>query len=89
MAPLKPAVKPAGEWNNFRLLVKDGHVQHWLNGIKMQDYQLWTKEWQGLVESSKFKTMPDYGKIKKGHITLQDHGDRVWFKDIRIRVINK
>jgi sialate O-acetylesterase len=87
MPPMAPAVKSAGEWNSFKLLVKDGHVEHWLNGIKQQDYQLWDKDWLDLVAKSKFNAMPCYGKIRKGSISLQDHGNRVWFRDIKIRAI--
>jgi hypothetical protein len=85
MPPLVNAVKPAGEWNEFRLKVKNGHVQHWLNGKKQQDYQLESGEWQKLVAKSKFGVMPQYGKFRSGHISLQDHGNRVWFRNIRIR----
>ncbi len=85
MPPLKNAVKPAGEWNRFRLKVKRGHVQHWLNGKKVQDYQLGSPEWQSLVDKSKFAVMPQYGKFRSGHIALQDHGNRVWFRNIRVR----
>lgn len=84
IAPSKKA-KPAGEWNKVRLVVNKGHVEHWLNGEKVVDYQLWNPEWEQMVKSSKFIAMPDYGKAKKGHIALQDHGDKVWFRNIRIR----
>lgn len=85
MPPLVNVVKPAGEWNHFRLKVRNGHVQHWLNGKKVQDYQLGSRKWQTLVAKSKFAVMPQYGQFKSGHIALQDHGNRVWFRNIRIR----
>lgn len=85
MAPLANAVKPAGEWNRFRLKVKNGHVQHWLNGKKVQDYRIGSENWQELVGKSKFAVMPQYGKLRSGHISLQDHGNKVWFRNIRIR----
>jgi hypothetical protein len=83
-ASTRDAVKPVGEWNDVRLRVVDGHVEHWLNGEKVVDYHLWTDEWEGLVKGSKFKDWP-YAQARKGHIALQDHGDKGWFRDIRIR----
>lgn len=86
IAPAKKA-KPAGEWNKARLVINKGHVEHWLNGEKVVTYQLWTPEWEQMVKNSKFIDMPDYGKAKKGHIALQDHGDKVWFRNIRVRTL--
>ncbi len=78
-------VKPAGEWNQARLIVNKGKVEHWLNGHRVVEYELWTDNWKQMVANSKFKEMPDFGKAKKGHIALQDHDDRVWYKNIKIR----
>jgi len=78
-------VKPVGEWNAIRLVVKGDHVQHFLNGTKVVDYHLWSDEWKALVMASKFKDMPNYGMRKTGHIVLQDHSDMVWFRNIRIK----
>lgn len=80
-----PAVKPAGQWNTAKLVVNKGHVEHWLNGKKVVEYQLWSPEWEAMVKGSKFASMPGYGRIKKGHIALQDHGDKVQYKNIKIR----
>jgi hypothetical protein len=80
-----PAVKPVGQWNTAKLVVKNGHVEHWLNGKKVVEYQLGSPEWEAMVKGSKFAEMPGYGRIKKGHIALQDHGDKVWYKNIKIR----
>lgn len=80
-----PAVKPAGEFNTVRLVVKDGNVQHYLNGQKVVEYTLWSPEWESKVKESKFASMEDYGRYQSGHIALQDHGDKVWFKNIKIR----
>ena len=82
-----PAVKPVGQWNRVRLVVNKGHVEHWLNGKKVVEYQLGSPEWEQMVKNSKFADMPGYGRIKKGHIALQDHGDKVWFKNIKIRTL--
>lgn len=81
----EPAVKPAGEFNTVRLLVKDGNVQHYLNGKKVVEYTLGSPEWESLVKESKFAKIESYGRNRSGHIALQDHRDKVWFKNIKIR----
>ncbi|MEM6845885.1 MAG: DUF1080 domain-containing protein [Bacteroidota bacterium] len=78
-------VKPAGEWNMTRLVVNGNQVEHYLNGEKVVEYELGSPAWQDSVAASKFAEMPMYGKADKGHIALQDHGDQVWFRNIRIR----
>jgi hypothetical protein len=78
-------VKPAGEWNAVRILVRGSHVEHWLNGVKVVEYELGSPDWKAKVEASKFKQWPGYGRAAKGHIALQDHGDRVAYRDIKIR----
>jgi hypothetical protein len=80
-------VRGAGEWNHARIVVQDGRVEHWLNGEKIVEYVLGSPEWQELVASSKFAEWPEYGKAAAGHIGLQDHGDPVWYRNIKIRVI--
>lgn len=82
-----PAVKPAGQWNTAKLVVKDGHVEHWLNGKKVVEYQIGSPEWDSLIAKSKFAPMKGFGREEQGHIALQDHGDKVWFKNIKIRKI--
>jgi hypothetical protein len=79
------AVKPVGEWNQARLVVKGDHVEHWLNGKKTADYKLWSDEWKAKVAASKFAKMPDYGQRKSGKIVLQDHGNPVWFRNIKLK----
>ena len=78
-------VKPAGEWNQARLIINNGHVEQWLNGHKLVEFQMFDDNWTQMIANSKFKDMPDFGKARKGHISLQDHGDRVWFRNIKIR----
>ena len=79
--------RAAGEWNSARLVVNGNHVEHWLNGQKLLEYELGSAEWIDRVAKSKFNTMPNYGKASEGHIGLQDHGDLVEFRNIRIRVL--
>ncbi len=81
------SVRPAGQWNLARVLVNGDHVEHWLNGTKLLEYELGSTEWLGRVAGSKFNTMPLYGKAAEGHIGLQDHGDHVEFRNIRIKVL--
>ncbi len=78
-------VKPAGEWNSIRLVVNGNHVEHWLNGQKVVVYELGSADWAAKVKASKFAAWPGYGKSKTGYIGLQDHGDRVWYRNIRIK----
>lgn len=80
-------VKPAGEWNTTRLIVNGNHVEHYLNGEKVVEYELGSPAWQDSVANSKFAEVSTYGKAEKGRIALQDHGDQVWFRNIRIRAI--
>jgi hypothetical protein len=87
IAPRKHVYHPAGQWNSTRILARGAHVEHWLNGEKVVEYELWTPEWKALVANSKFKQWPSYGLAKSGHIGLQDHGDPVAFKNIKIRVL--
>jgi 3-keto-disaccharide hydrolase len=81
----KPPVKPAGEINRSRVLVKGNHVEHWLNGIKVLEYECGSEPVMASVAKSKFKTTSGFGTRQKGHILLQDHGSEVWFRNIKIR----
>lgn len=86
-APEADETRPAGEWNEARLVVRGPHVEHWLNGAKLLEYELWSDDWSQRVAASKFGAMPDYGTRPRGHIVLQDHGDRVAYRNIRVRVM--
>ena len=78
--------KRVGEWNQTRILAKGAHCEHWLNGTKALEYELWSPDWEAKVKASKFKDWPNYGRAKKGHIALQgDHDGTLAFRNIRIR----
>jgi hypothetical protein len=81
----KETVKPAGEWNHAMIRSKDGKMEFWLNGTKTVEFTMHDAKWDQMVAGSKFKTMPDFGKSSKGRIALQDRGDNVWFRNIKIR----
>ncbi len=78
-------VKSAGEWNAVRIRVLGNDVEHWLNGEKIVSYTLGSAEWRELVRNAKFRDWPMYGMARRGHIGLQDHGDPVWYRNLRIR----
>ena len=78
-------VRAVGEWNSVRLLVNGNHVEHWLNGRKVVEYELGSADWKQRVANSKFKAWPEYGKAAEGYIGLQDHGDGVAFRNIKLR----
>lgn len=80
-------VKPVGEWNSIRLVVKGNHVEHWMNGVKVVDYELHSPEWNAKVAASKFRQWPGYGQSSSGRIGLQQHGYPVSFRNIRIKVL--
>jgi len=84
-APSKKVVKPVGEWNTSKIVVKGNHVEHWLNGEKVVEYELHSDAWKQQKANSKWKDVAGYGMTKKGHIDLQDHGHEVWFRNILIK----
>ena len=76
-----------GEWNRARIVVQGRHVEHWLNGFKTVEYERGTQMWRALVDHSKYTVWPAFGEAPKGHILLQDHGNRVSFRTIKLRVL--
>jgi len=82
-----PANKPMHKdgWNTALIIVKGNHVEHWLNGVKMLEYERGNQMWRALVAYSKFKDWPNFGEAAEGNILLQDHGNEVWFKNIKIK----
>jgi arylsulfatase A len=86
IAPSTSTVKKTGEWNLTRILVDNGHVEHWLNGKKILEYELWSKDIKEKIANSKF-AKSDYAQAKRGHIGLQDHGNPVHYRNIKIKVL--
>jgi hypothetical protein len=84
-APARDVTRPIGQWNEVRLIVKGPHVEHWMSGVKLLQYEMWSPDWEKRVNASKFGKIPIYGRAKTGHIGLQDHGDPVWYRNIKIR----
>ena len=80
-------VKPAGEWNTSRVLVDGSSVGHWLNERRVLQYQLGSPALRAAIGKSKFKGIERFGTVQDGHILLQDHGDQIWFRNVRIRRI--
>jgi hypothetical protein len=86
LAPAEPGlVKPVGEWNKSRITTKGSKVEHWLNGVRVVQVDFDSPELKALIAESKFNEWPTFGKTRRGYIGLQDHGDSVWYQNIKIR----
>lgn len=82
-------IMPVGEWNTSRIIFDNGHVEHWLNGSKIVEFEAWTPGWFELKNSGKWSTAPEYGLSETGYIALQDHGSQSWFRNIKIKELPK
>jgi hypothetical protein len=81
-------LKPVGDWNMARIVARGAHVEHWLNGVKVVEYELWSPDWEAKVKATKFNAWPKFGRAKRGHIGLQgDHEGTLSFRNIRIREV--
>ncbi|MBW8688105.1 3-keto-disaccharide hydrolase [Chitinophaga rhizophila] len=83
----KYAAKPVGEWNVAKIRKKDGKLTFWLNGVQTIETTMGSDEWKTLLENSKFKNWKAFAQYPKGHIALQDHGDGVWYRSVKIRLL--
>jgi len=78
-------LNPAGEWNTAKIIYNNGHVEHWLNGEKVLEFEEGSEAWQTRYENSKWTEYPGWCQYKKGAIALQDHGNHTWFRNIKIK----
>ncbi|MFK7790593.1 MAG: DUF1080 domain-containing protein [Phycisphaeraceae bacterium] len=81
-------IKPVGEWNQSRVVLKDNKVQHYLNGEVIVEYEIGSEAYEQLIAKSKYKSNKNFGKTNPGHIAFQDHEDLVWYRNIRIRELD-
>lgn len=81
----KMKVNPQGEWNNSKIVFDNGHVEHWLNGVKILEFEAWTDDWYARKHSGKWTNAPEYGLAKKGVLCLQDHGYPASFRNIKVK----
>jgi hypothetical protein len=79
-------VRPAGQWNDVRIVVRGNRVEHWLNGTQVVNAELWSADWNARHAASKFPQWPRYARATVGHLGLQEHGSWVAFRDIKLRV---
>ena len=87
IAPTNKILRPVGEYNQARLVVRNGHVEHWLNGKKVLEYDLASDNLASLIAQSKFKNFRQFARLSEGYIALQFHGDTVWYRNVRVREI--
>ena len=86
--PVQDATKPVGQFNQARLIVNHGKVQHWLNGVKVAEYDMGSEDFKAKVAASKFKRWPQFASSPTGHIALQNHGDDVAYRNLKIRPLD-
>jgi hypothetical protein len=85
--PVGKTLKPVGEYNSARILFHGNHAEHWLNSVKVLEYDLGSEDFQRRVAKSKYRNIEGFAQKRKGHIVLQDHTDAVWYRSIKIREI--
>jgi len=90
MIPAVPQnAKPAGEWNETKIVANNGNIEYWLNGVKVVEFRMGEDSWKKMCADSKFKDWPDIvnNQAKNGFFGLQDHGNEVWFKNIKLKLL--
>ena len=84
-SPVREVARAIGEWNTVLIRAQGPHIELWLNGEKIVEYELWSEDWERRVAASKFRQWPRYGRNTSGHVALQDHGDELSFRNLKIR----
>jgi len=87
IAPTNKRLQTVGQYNKVRVIVRNSHVEHWLNGKQVLEYDLGSDTLKSLIAQSKFKDYPRFARNKEGHIALQHHGEEVWYRNVRIRAL--
>jgi len=87
--PENKKLNAVGQWNTSKIVLRGNKVEHWLNGSKVVDAEIASEDWKAKVEASKFKKWEKFGKNKKGHLCFQDHGDKVWYRSIKVGVLSE
>jgi hypothetical protein len=87
-APIDKQLCPVGEWNQAKIVVEGNRIEHWLNGRQVVEAEIGSADWNARVANSKFKEWKKFASLDRGRICLQDHGDDVWFRDIRVKLLN-
>ena len=85
--PADKKINPVGEWNSSRIVVQGNHVEQWLNGAKTVEFEMGSDALKAAIAKSKFKAIPGFGEKTKSPLLLQDHGDEIWFRSIKIHVL--
>ncbi|MBD3617795.1 MAG: DUF1080 domain-containing protein [Gracilimonas sp.] len=89
LIPAKPQnANPYGEWNSAKIVANGSKIEHWQNGEKVLEYELWTPKWYEMLRNSKFVDHPEFGDMHEGHIGLQDHGNTIQFRNIKIKKLD-
>jgi hypothetical protein len=83
--PVKDVTRPVGQWNEGRIVARGNRIEHWLNGVKVVDYEIGSADWNARVKASKFGKIPPYATVKSGHIALQDHESVVVYRNLKIK----
>lgn len=89
--PTEVAARPAGEWNRTRIVARGSHVEHWLNGQQVAEAEMGSPDWDARVAASKFRNadaFPGFGTYREGVVAVQDHGDEVWYRNVRLRPLD-